>query len=208
MACRGVMGGLATHETGPVAWYPGGMDDATTPPGKLVPDAAADRREAAYALWAWKLDRNAAEVGRALGVPARTVQRWAADGGWRERHAAERRSLGRRAWAAAELRLLGIVDEVLARQVRIALGQGDRVRTLTKRGEAVEVDLPVPYQAQVNAQNSLLDRLGLVAGARPPAPAEDEERAQDDDDDEPTDPQDAAERHRRRLERMRKQHSW
>ena len=68
----------------------------------------------------------------------------------------------------------------------------------------VEVDLPVPYQARVNAQNSLVDRVGLVVGARRPAPAEDE-RDEDDVDDEPTDPQDAAERHRRRLERARKE---
>ena len=184
--------------------YDGGMDDATPPPPDLLPEVVDDQHEGAYVLWAWKFDGNAAEVGRALGIPARTVQRWAADGGWKGRRAAERRSLGRRAWLATELRLLGVADELIAAQIKIAKGEGDRITTLTRRGEAVEVDYPVPYQARVNAQNSLLDRMGLVAGARPPAPADDE-HDQDEADDEPTDPQDAAERHRRRLERARKE---
>ena len=182
--------------------YDGGMDDATPPPPDLLPEVVDDQHEGAYVLWAWKFDGNAAEVGRALGIPARTVQRWAADERWQERRAAERRSLGRRAWVAGEVRMLGVVEDLIAAQIKIATGEGDKITTLTKRGEVVEVDYPVPYQARVNAQNSLLDRLGLVMGARPPAPADDE--PDQDDDDEPMDAQDAAERHRRRLERMRK----
>ena len=180
------------------------MDDATTPPSALVPEVVDDQREAAYILWAGALDGNAAEVGRALGIPARTVQRWAVDDGWRDRRAAERRSRGRRVRAASEALLLNVAQDLLAEQIRIAKGEGDTIRVLTKRGEVVEVDYPVPYQARVNAQNSLLDRMGLVAGALAPSPEEDE-RDEDEAAGEPTDPQDAAERHRMWLERMRKE---
>ena len=177
------------------------MESATPPPPGLLPEPADDPRERAYLLWAWRLDGNAAEVGRALGIPARTVQRWAREGTWTARHATERRSLGRRAWAAAEVRMLGVVEDLIAAQIKIATGQGDKITTLTRRGEAVEVDYPVPYQARVNAANSLLDRFGIVPGARL---ADEDDRDEDDPDDDPTDLQDAAERHRMRLERMRK----
>ena len=178
------------------------MDDATPPPTELLPEPVDDQREAAYVLWAWRLDGNAAEVGRDLGIPPRTVQRWASEGNWKARHAAERRSLGRRAWAAAELRMMSVVDDILAAQIKIATGEGDRITTLTRRGEVVEVDYPVPYQARVNAQNSLLDRLGLVAGARPPAGAKDErDRGADR---QASERKEAGRRGRQRLERQSK----
>ena len=201
MAFSGVVGASATRDIGSTARYHAGMERATAPAGELVPEVVDGQREQAYLLWAWKLDRNAAEVGRALGVPPRTVQRWAVDDDWKGRREAERRSLGRRARAGLELRVLGVVDDLAASLVRIATGQGDTITTLTRRGEVVEVDYPVPYQARVHAANSLLDRLGIVPGA----PADEDDRDEDDPDDEPTDAQDAAERHRRRLERMRRE---
>ena len=50
---------------------------------------------------------------------------------------------------------------------KVARGEGDKVTMLDKRGELVEVELPVPYRARVNAGATLLDRFGMVALKQP-----------------------------------------
>ena len=60
------------------------------------------------------------------------------------------------------------------------------------------VEIPVPYQARVNAANSLLDRFGFVAGM--PAAGDD---ADDPDDDRPRTPAENQQRQRALLEQHR-----
>ncbi len=127
----------------------------------LTPELLDTDREAAYQRWAYVDGQNAAETARALGLSPRTVQDWAQREGWRHRLDAERKEQTARVWSVAELALLRAVPRVIERLERIALGQGDAKLQLTKDGEPVEVEIPGPYQAQVNAANSLLDRFGL-----------------------------------------------
>ncbi len=127
----------------------------------LTPELLDTDREAAYQRWAYVDGQNAAETARALGLSPRTVQDWAQREGWRHRLDAERKEQTARVWSVAELALLRAVPRVIERLERIALGQGDVKPQLTKDGELVEVEVPVPYQSQVNAANSLLDRFGL-----------------------------------------------
>ncbi|MDP9358200.1 MAG: hypothetical protein M3Q71_20655 [Chloroflexota bacterium] len=127
----------------------------------LTPELLDTDREAVYQRWAYVDGQNAAETARALGLSPRTVQDWAQREGWRHRLDAERKEQTARVWSVAELALLRAVPRVIERLERIALGQGDVKPQLTKDGELVEVEIPIPYQAQVNAANSLLDRFGL-----------------------------------------------
>ncbi len=123
---------------------------------------ADDRKESAYLSWAYESGQNAAEVARRLEIPPRTVQDWVKSDRWRDRLDTERKELARQVWAGAHLALSRAAGEVLSRLHRIALGHGDTKVILTRDGDPVEVELPIPYQAQVNAANSLLDRFGLT----------------------------------------------
>ena len=77
-----------------------------------------------------------------------------------------------------QVELIGAVTEMVPRLRRIGNGQGDTKKVLTKKGEIVEVEIPVPYQAQVNAWGELRELAGLVAGLEPhPDEPEDGEEA-------------------------------
>ncbi len=173
--------------------------EAATPQLALVPDVLDADREAAYLVYATQADGNAAEVARLLGIPERTVQHWARVDGWPARLDSERSRLAAVAVRAAQLALGQAVNPVVARLVRIALGQGDTKTVLDKRGEPVTVEIPVPYQAQVNAANSLLDRFGFGPGMPAPAGGDDD----DQDDGRPLTPRELAERKRQLLERSK-----
>ncbi len=141
---------------------PDGLHPRSAPAHRaLAPELLDTDREATYQRWAYVDGQNAAETARALGLSPRTVQDWAQREGWRHRLDAERKEQTARVWSVAELALLRAVPRVIERLERIALGQGDVKPQLTKDGELVEVEIPIPYQAQVNAANSLLDRFGL-----------------------------------------------
>ena len=146
-------------------------EDAATPPpptgAPLVPAVVDGDAETAYQLWAWECDQNAAEVARRLSLPERTVQRWAKDGGWRTRLDRERKELAGRTWRAVEVALIGVAPEIVKRLHGIAMGKGDTKRVRLKDGTLADVELPIPYQAQVVAANSLLDRFGLSAANAP-----------------------------------------
>ncbi len=129
----------------------------------LTPVLLPDDREAAYQLWAHQHQQNAAATARTLGIPVSTVQSWVRRDGWTARLQAEREDLGRHVWAAAELALLRAVPDGIQALHRIATGEGDTRQLVTKEGEVVEVQEFVPYQARVNAVNSLLDRFGLAS---------------------------------------------
>ena len=175
------------------------MSDAT-PQLTLVPDVLDGDREAAYLVYATQADGNAAETARILGIPERTVQHWARLDGWPARLDSERSRLAAVAVRSAQLALGQALHPVVAGLVRIAIGQGDTKTVLDKRGDPVTVELPVPYQARVNAANSLLDRFGFVAGM--PAPADDRG---DGDEDRPRTPQELQARSRQLLEARRQQ---
>ncbi len=145
--------------------------EAATPQRSLVPDVLDGDREAAWLVYATEADGNAAETARILGIPERTVQHWARVDGWPARLDSERVRLGAVAVRSAQLALGQALHPVVTRLVRIALGQGDTKTIADRTGRPVTVELPVPYQASVNAANSLLDRFGFVAGM--PAPAGD-----------------------------------
>ncbi|MDP9470062.1 MAG: hypothetical protein M3Q71_05255 [Chloroflexota bacterium] len=137
------------------------MMHAATHVPSLTPDLLPADREAAYQLWAHQHQQNAAAVARSLGIPVSTVQSWVRRDGWTARLQAEREDLGRHVWAAAELALLRAVPDGIQALHKIANGEGDTRQVVTKDGEVVEVQEFVPYQARVNAVNSLLDRFGL-----------------------------------------------
>ncbi len=137
------------------------MMHATAHVPSLTPDLLPDDREAAYQLWAHQHQQNAAATARTLGIPVSTVQSWVRRDGWTARLQAEREDLGRHVWAAAELALLRAVPDGIQALHKIANGEGDTRQVVTKDGEVVEVQEFVPYQARVNAINSLLDRFGL-----------------------------------------------
>ncbi len=156
------------------------MTHAGTHAPSLTPDLLPDEREAAFQLWAHQHQQNAAATARTLGIPVSTVQSWVRRDGWAARLQAEREDLGRHVWAAAELALLRAVPDGIQALHKIANGEGDTRQVVTKDGEMVEVIEFVPYQARVNAVNSLLDRFGLssiqrhqhqVNPAPSPAPA-------------------------------------
>ncbi len=137
------------------------MMHAATHVPSLTPDLLPADREAAYQLWAHQHQQNAAATARTLGIPVSTVQSWVRRDGWTARLQAEREDLGRHVWAAAELALLRAVPDGIQALHKIANGEGDTRQVVTKDGEVVEVQEFVPYQARVNAVNSLLDRFGL-----------------------------------------------
>ena len=139
------------------------MTHAPTHPSSLTPDLLPDEREAAYQLWAHQHQQNAAATARTLGIPISTVQSWVRRDGWAARLQAEREDLGRHVWAAAEVALLRAVPDGIQALHRIATGDGDTWQVVTKDGEVVEVVEFVPYQARVNAINSLLERFGLTS---------------------------------------------
>ncbi len=136
--------------------------DAATHP-TLTPDLLPADREGAYQRWAYLDGQNAAATARALGLSENTVRSWATRDGWRARVEQERSEQTQRVRSVAELALMRVVPRVIDRLHRIAMGQGDVKPVLTKDGELVEVERPIPAQAQVNAANSLLDRFGLTA---------------------------------------------
>ncbi len=129
----------------------------------LTPDVIPADREGAYQRWAYLDGQNAAATARALGLSENTVRSWATRDGLRDRLDQERIEQGQRVRSVAELVLIRAVPEVIDRLHRITLGQGDTKPVLTKDGAVVELEQPIPYQAQVNAANSLLDRFGLIA---------------------------------------------
>ena len=129
----------------------------------LTPDVIPTDREGAYQRWAYLDGQNAAATARALGLSENTVRSWATRDGWRGRLDQERQEQMQGVRSVAELALIRAVPDVIDRLHRIALGQGDTKPVLTKDGEVVEIEQPIPYQAQVNAANSLLDRFGLTA---------------------------------------------
>lgn len=172
------------------------MDDDA--PAQLVvvpPPPPADRKESAYLLWAYETGQDAKEAALRLGLPVRTVQDWVHRDRWRARLTDERRDSVRRAMVGTELALTRAMSGLADRLHRIAMGQGDTKTVLDKRGQPVTIELPVPYQAQVNALNSLRDWVApLVADSGSPDPP--------DPDDAPT-PETPAEIHaalRRMLE--------
>ncbi len=136
--------------------------DAATRRG-LVPDVLPSDRELAYVLWSTTHGQNAAEVARELGLPETTVRSWVSRDGWRARFDQERTEQSLRVRAMADVALMRVVPEVIEGLAKIARGEGDHRDTLDKDGNLVTVYDAVPYQARVNAGNSLLDRFGLVA---------------------------------------------
>ena len=138
-------------------------DDDAAP----APEVVDGSSEGAYQLWAWATDQNAAEVARRLALPERTVQDWAKRHGWRARLEQDRKELAERTWRSLETALVGVAPQIVRRLNKIATGQGDTKRVQLKDGTVAEVDVPVPYQAQVIAANSLLDRFGLSAANAP-----------------------------------------
>ncbi len=174
------------------------MGDAAARTLSLVPEVVEDERETAFLLWAYECGQNAAETARRLGIPVRTVQDWVKIDGWRGRLDRERKEVARVAWAGAEAALSRAVDGLVNRLYRIGMGEGDTKTVLDKQGNPVTVEIPVPYQAQVNAANSLLDRVGLVAAGRPAdAPSDDDAQAR------PMTLHERIERQRRALEEQR-----
>ncbi|MDP9471126.1 MAG: hypothetical protein M3Q71_10745 [Chloroflexota bacterium] len=137
-------------------------DDAAARRG-LVPDVLPSDRETAYLLWSTTHGQNAADVARELGLPETTVRSWVTRDGWRARLDQERTEQSLRVRAMADVALMRVVPEVIEGLAKIARGAGDHRDTLDKDGNLVTVYDAVPYQARVNASNSLLDRFGLTA---------------------------------------------
>ncbi len=129
----------------------------------LVPDVIPADREAAYELWAYAHGQNATATAAALGIPANTVRSWANRDGWRQRYELERGERFETVRRATELALLRAIPDTIKMFHKIVNGEGDSRQTLDKEGNLVTVYDAVPYQARVNAGNSLLDRFGLTA---------------------------------------------
>ena len=93
--------------------------DATAPPNVTPLPGAVDAaesgrdREAAYLLWSGPLSRNARAVAEKLGIPARTVQRWATDDGWAARADREAAELRAAVHAAAKVALSGAISDAI-----------------------------------------------------------------------------------------------
>ena len=143
--------------------------DATAPPNLTPLPTAADApepgrdREAAYLLWSGPLHRNARAVAEKLGIPPRTVQRWATEDGWSARADREATELRAAVHAAAKVALSGAISDAIATLHRAARGEGGTKRVYSeKQGKVLEVDDPVPWQARVNASTALLDRFGIA----------------------------------------------
>ncbi len=136
-------------------------DAATRQP--LHGDVISADRETAFLLWATTYGQNAAETARALNLPETTVRSWVARDAWRARLDQEQAEQRQRVRSVADAALMRVVPEVIEGLAKIARGQGDHRDTLDKDGNLVTVYDAVPYQARVNAGNSLLDRFGLTA---------------------------------------------
>ncbi len=129
--------------------------DAALQPA-LTPDVIPADRETAYTLWATVAHQNAADVARTLGIPEPTVRSWCQRDGWRSRLELEHQEQSQRVRAVMEAALVRIIPNVINRLDRIAMGHGDTKPVLTKDGEVIELEIPIPYQAQVNAAKELV----------------------------------------------------
>ena len=130
----------------------------------LAPDLLDGDREAAYLVSATEADGRAAEVGRILGIPERSVQHRAKADGWAGRLDSERTRLAAVAVGAAQLARKEALHPVVAGPVRIPPGQGDTRTIVDPAGERATAEIPVPYQARVNAANPLLERTKPSSG--------------------------------------------
>ncbi len=122
----------------------------------LTPEVVSADRESAYILWATVAHQNAADVARTLGIPEPTVRSWCSRDGWRARLELEHQEQSQRVRAVMDAALLRIIPNVINRLDRIAMGHGDTKPVLTKDGEVIELEIPIPYQAQVNAAKELV----------------------------------------------------
>ncbi len=122
----------------------------------LTPEVISADRETAYLLWSTVHGQNAAEVARELGIPEPTVRSWCQRDGWRSRLDLEHKEQSQRVRAVMDAALLRIIPNVINRLDRIAMGHGDTKPVLTKDGEVIELEIPIPYQAQVNAAKELV----------------------------------------------------
>ncbi len=122
----------------------------------LTPEVISADRETAYLLWSTVHGQNAAEVARDLGIPEPTVRSWCSRDGWRARLELEHQEQSRRVRSVVDAALLRIIPNVINRLDRIVMGHGDTKPVLTKDGEVIEMEIPIPYQAQVNAAKELV----------------------------------------------------
>ena len=113
-------------------------------------------------------------------MPLRSVQHHAKVDGWHERADRLAEELAADARASARVGLYAATADAVAALARIASGEGEPRTVLDRDGHAAEVTDPVPYQARVNAANSILDRVGVAAVSRTVVEAEPRRRAEDD----------------------------
>lgn len=151
-----------------------------------------------FPLWAHETRQYVVETERRMGIAVRTVQDWVKADGRRDRLDRERQKVARVAWAGAEAALSRAVDGLVNCLYRIGMGEVGTKSIIGQQGNPVTVELPIPYQAQVNAAHSLLDRVGLVAAGRPNDLAPD-----DGPQHRPKTIQERIERQRRALEAQR-----
>jgi len=119
-------------------------------------------RDDAYDLWKAEFQQNTSALARYLNVPRTTVYGWEERDKWRERLSEERRDLTLRTNSVIDGLLLRIGPEIIEGLTKIGRGIGDTHVEMDREGNAVDVTNPVPYQARVNAWNSLADRLGII----------------------------------------------
>lgn len=137
------------------------MSDASPPSPpvlSLVPDlddSPGRDRESAYQLWVFSFSRTARKVAHALGLPERTVQRWAKDGRWAERY---RRDIVQ---LSPDLAVATVGDLILLGKESVAL--------LRQVVNDENIDIKVRVQAAIAG----VDRAGYspLKGAEPRMPA-------------------------------------
>lgn len=119
--------------------------------------AIAERRERAYAMWAFDPHHNTRMVAKAVGVSRTTIENWARMEGWRERYARDHADMLAGMREYGQVRMMELLTEAMETVGEIIRNpqSSDRDRTLASK---IVIDHMMPERLEVSASVSSLNQ--------------------------------------------------